>query len=727
MHSKFTILLMCLFAGIFVSGTSKITIAPVIGNLMVEYTKTPLGMDVQNPRFSWQMSSPPGGRGYSQTSYQLIVKDHTGNVVWDSKKSDSSVSLGILYGGTPLKSATRYNWTVNVWDQNGEMSTGTSWFETGLMNPDPGLSAWEGAMWIGGGSDDLVLQPHFLSVFKVNFTVQLEQQSGSTRAGFVLGANDSRLLDKDKNIYNIESNHNESYIKFELDISAVDTTPEGLARLNIYRAGYHPADVAEKPFMSMGIPQTLIDQSNKYSPHTIYLESVFGSFSVYINEKDNEHLLADAKQDPSRGQGRGGFNLNPVGQGGNYISFPLLADIGFSIPEGQHAKFSDVIVTNYREPCNKLFDEDLEGTAYNGIYSRHTNDPQSGLIVANGAYILNGGSNGIFIVADPGRNSMPMLRTEFRSEPGIATARLYVTARGIYEIFLNGKRVGNDYFNPGVTQYNITHMYQTYDVTDMIVGGGRNAMSAMLGEGWWSGNTTFTGSNWNFFGDRQSLLAKLVINYSDGTRSVITTNDKDWKYYNDGPLVYGSFFQGEYYNSLKEPDIAGWDKAGFDDSKWKRAVNVPLEGTTFKGGSSVTGLGRGSIAIDYENLALIGQIGENAGIVKELVAQDIKEVRPGVYVYDMGQNMVGVPSIKLNRGQAGRKITLRYAEVLYPDLEKYEENKGMIMLENIRAALAQDIFILKEGTNVIQARFTSFIFADNRIHRHCLDLKSPFG
>jgi alpha-L-rhamnosidase len=124
-----------------------------------------------------------------------------------------------------------------------------------------------------------------------------------------------------------------------------------------------------------------------------------------------------------------------------------------------------------------------------------------------------------------------------------------VTARGIYEVFLNGKRVGDDYYNPGLTQYNITHMYQTYDVTSLVKAG-ENAMGAMLGEGWWSGLLSF-GNIWNHFGDRQSLLAKLVVTYRDGSSDTIATNDRTWKYYAAGPLVYSSLDFGEVYDAAR--------------------------------------------------------------------------------------------------------------------------------------------------------------------------------
>src|SRR5262249_49590884 len=134
---------------------------------------------------------------------------------------------------------------------------------------------------------------------------------------------------------------------------------------------------------------------------------------------------------------------------------------------GQKATFRSVTVSNDRAPNSVLFREDLPGR------------------------VLAGGEKGVFVVRNPSHNSTPMLRTTFKvAYKRVDTARLYVTARGIYEVFLNGKRVGDDYYNPGLTQYNVTHMYQTYDVTGMIRAG-NNAVGAILGEGWWSGLISF--------------------------------------------------------------------------------------------------------------------------------------------------------------------------------------------------------------------------------------------
>jgi alpha-L-rhamnosidase len=298
-----------------------------------------------------------------------------------------------------------------------------------------------------------------------------------------------------------------------------------------------------------------------------------------------------------------------------------------------------------------------------------------------------------------------MLRTRFETQTkAIDHARLYVTGRGIYEVFLNGQRIGDDYYNPGLTQYNVTHLYQTYDVTSQIRAGA-NALGAMLGEGWWSGLLSF-GNVWNHFGDRQSLLAKLVVTYKDGTADTVVTHPQTWKYYGNGPVVYGSLDFGEIYDAAREGAIEGWSTPAYSDVRWKSAVAVPIEGTTFSGVEGGRG-GQGGAPFHFDKLSLMGQIGNGAGVFRVLTAKSVKEVRPGVFVYNMGQNLVGVPRISIAEGRAGQKVTLRYSEMLYPDLKESGKNVGMLMTENYRAALSQDVYTMKAGRQVFQPRFTS--------------------
>ncbi len=695
MNKPFTYLtLLAFFISLQASAQTKIQ------GLLTQGTVTPLGIDDRTPAFTWQMSSLQ--RGMSQLAYQLVVTDPSGKLLWDSKKIRSSLSLNIDYAGSALRPTTRYHWKVTVWDQKEAPASATSWFETGLMNPDPGLSAWNGATWIGGGDQDLVLYAQYLSIYKLKYTQTI--QEGSTKAGFIIGANDPRLLDKYKNTYQVQNKLNQSYVKLELDVSAVGNSSEGKAKLHVYRAGYTDKDDPNKPLRTFEILSKVINAQNKHHEHTIEVSCLFGEITLALDGQAVFAELPAAAQDtpppgpPRAGGPRLSVNLNPMGSGGNYTTFGMLGEIGFALPAGQKATFAHVTVSNTRAPGNVLFSEALTKSAYTGIFSG------PGLTIAEGTYQLDGGAQGVFIVGDPSRNAMPLLRTQFSTAAKrIDHARLYATARGIYELYLNGSRVGTDYFNPGLTQYPLTHLYQTYDVTN-LVRSGNNALGAMLGEGWWSGLLSF-GSVWNHFGDRQSLLAKLVITYTDGTTDVVTTNDKSWTYSNQGPIVYSSLDLGEIYDATKEAGMAGWTTASYNDAGWKAAVMVPLKGTAFQG-TSTDFLGRKE-TVDYQNMKLIGQIGTNAGVYQTLTARSVQQVRPGVFVYDMGQNFVGVPRVTFARGKAGQKVTFRVAEMLYPDRAESGKNVGMVMLENYRAALCQDVYTMKEGHQVFQPRFTS--------------------
>ncbi len=655
--------------------------------LQVNYQTTPLGTDLSQPQFSWQMTNSTNKRGQAQIAYQIEVADEQNRVVWNSKRVESDISHAIQYEGETLKPTTRYSWKLTVWDNFKAFSVNNSWFETGFLNTK--IDAWSGAMWIGGGAEDMPLYSHYLSVFKLQYDIQLDKNS--SKAAFLFGANDSRLMNKSLNLMVVERKKNESYVSLELDISSLTDDANSTAKLNIFRIGYTNDDKAEVPLKSIAIPQSIINQANKYGKHTISTECNFGVFEFFIDGTDEAHKIQDKSMIPTSRFAPRGVNLNPVGMGNNYISFPMLADIGFKTEIGQSASFLNIQVKNLRYPSNTIFSENL--LANKSIFE--------GLTIENGAYRL---APNTLITANPSRNATPMLRNVFKTETkSIKKARLYVTARGIYEMYLNGQRISNDYFNPGLTQYNKNHMYQTYDVTASLKNGRANAIGAWLSEGWWSGNITYSGESWNWFGDRQSLLAKMVITYTDGSEQIITSNDKDWKIFTDGPIRVGSFFQGEVYDATKEDAIKGWTTANYNDKSWKKTVVVPLEGTAIVGDVKY---GRYTASLPYDDFKIVGQMGNNATVVKTLNALNVEEVRPKVFVYDMGQNMVGFPQIKIKNGKKGQVITMRFAEIKYPNLPDYKGNEGMVMMENIRAALTQDLYVLKGGDEVIQPRFT---------------------
>jgi len=145
------------------------------------------------------------------------------------------------------------------------------------------------------------------------------------------------------------------------------------------------------------------------------------------------------------------------------------------------------------------------------------------------------------------------------------------------------------------------------------------------------------------------------------------TNPGTWKVYSGGPVVYSSLDFGEIYDTAREPAVSGWATSAYNDSRWKRAVVVPLEGTAASGTDPAESGGAPGDPVRFDKLSLVGQIGNSAGIFRILTAKSVREVRPGVFVYDMGQNMVGVPRIVIADGRPGGRITLRYAEMTYPN------------------------------------------------------------
>ncbi|KAG4102650.1 alpha-L-rhamnosidase N-terminal domain protein [Neocallimastix lanati (nom. inval.)] len=635
-------------------------------NLTVNRLNKPLGLDEKTPYFGWQMKTDrPENK--TQVSYKIVVKNEEGKTMWNSGKVKSDQSQNVQYNGKKLSQETYYSWSVEISDNNGKTEKSSSYFTTGLNLSREGQGNWEGAEWIG--SNDLPLNSHTLAVYTIKTSIRISAESD--HAGIVFGANDARLMSADKNIWHLEASKNESRIEYVLDISAFP------AKLKIYRHGYSANDT-KKPVAEFEITEKTINSKNAHDFHEIWIFSSHGVVQLGIDEEviDLPQINYVSK----------GAVINPAGPGGDYMSFPMVADIGFVVDAGQKAEFKNYKVLNYRSPGNALFSEDLTEEK-NSIFTG-----QQGITISNGVYQLDGGVKGALVVANPSRGSMPALQTSFKiKNKQISHAFLYATARGIYELTLNNKKVSNDYFAPGFTQYDRFHLYQTYDVTKQIRKG-NNTLMTQLAEGWWSGAITFTGDLWNYFGDRQSFIAKLVITYKDGSRDVIKTNSKTWKLSTDGPLISSSFFQGENYDARRELKFN------------KNAEVIPINEETTHLEPLFNVMSGDLMEFDYSKVKFVGQETIPVRDVEQVKAKSVKKLKDKIYIYDMGANLAGVPKITIPNGKAGNKVTLRFAEVLYP--ENDVNNAGELMLENIRAALATDTYILKGGKEIISPRFT---------------------
>jgi alpha-L-rhamnosidase len=268
----------------------------------------------------------------------------------------------------------------------------------------------------------------------------------------------------------------------------------------------------------------------------------------------------------------------------------------------------------------------------------------------------------------PEASWVPYLRKSFALSSPVQRAVLYVTALGLYEVHINGQRVGDRALAPDWTDYRKRVRYQAYDVTDLLKPGD-NAIAALLANGWYSGHIGNGG--YQFFGKQPAFLAQLEVTHADGQIERVVTDDS-WKAH-DSPIIAADFMMGEDYDSRLE--IQGWDQPGLDEGSWNPVRLRP-----------------------EPSIKLQSQVSEPVREICELTPKKVTQPKPGCWVYDLGQNMVGIVRLKVS-APAGTLITLRHAEMLNAD--------GTIYTDNLRGAPAIDHYVCRGGgTEVWQPRFT---------------------
>lgn len=263
----------------------------------------------------------------------------------------------------------------------------------------------------------------------------------------------------------------------------------------------------------------------------------------------------------------------------------------------------------------------------------------------------------------------PLLRREFDVRAEVKQARLYITALGVYEPYLNGTVVGDHVMAPGWTSYHHRLRYQTFDVTSQVKQG-RNALGVMLGDGWFRGRLGFGGGKRNLYGERLALLSQLEITYADGTSEKIIT-DESWRAAK-GPILASDIYDGETYDARLER--AGWANAGYQDDDW-----TPVR------------------VIEWDLNTLTAPLGPPVRRIELVAPTAVIHSTPGCTLYDFGQNLVGRLRLTV-RGEAGQTLTLRHAEVL--------EN-GELSIRPLRTAQATDRYTLRGGeSETWEPRFT---------------------
>jgi alpha-L-rhamnosidase len=276
---------------------------------------------------------------------------------------------------------------------------------------------------------------------------------------------------------------------------------------------------------------------------------------------------------------------------------------------------------------------------------------------------------------------MPLFRKSFEAKKKIASARLYISGLGYYEAYLNGQKIGDHVLDPGLTAYSKQVLYSVYDITSLIRNG-INAASIMLGNGWYN---TLPLRFWGSINMRAQLTtgrpcvkALIRITYTDGSTSLVPT-DETWQTA-PGPIVRNSIFLGEQYDARLEDPQTGW----------KQAVRV--QGPAGE---------------------LTPQMQPPIRVTKIIKPVSIREIKPGVFILDMGQNFAGVVRLKV-KGAAGTKVSIRYGEDKYPDgsLNGMTAVAGQIKKSNggpgaPAIAWQEDSYILKgKGLETWAPRFT---------------------
>jgi alpha-L-rhamnosidase len=266
------------------------------------------------------------------------------------------------------------------------------------------------------------------------------------------------------------------------------------------------------------------------------------------------------------------------------------------------------------------------------------------------------------------------LRRDFDlPDKAIEKARLYLTAKGLFDVYLNGQKVGHDAFVPGYTSYEKRIETLCYDVTNLLRLRAENTIGAILAEGWYAGDLLAKKPFARYPQRRPKLLVQLEIIHKDGSTSRIFS-DEHWKASDQGPIRYSSIYHGEVYDASME--MPGWNEPGFDAASWSPVLTEPVQPLP----------------------VLLPKRHHPVRVTQRLAAVDVKKTSNNACIFDLGQNFVGWAHLKIPV-EAGSQIRVRFAEMLNQD--------GSLYTKNYRGARSTDTYTpAKTGTIAWNPTFT---------------------
>ena len=634
----------CLVAAGILVATSAMAIAqagPV--HLQVDNLDRPLGIDDGTPRFSWELED--GTSGARQTAYRVLVATRAELLadgkadVWDSGKVESSRSLNVKYAGPAVKPSTRYFWRVQVWgtDPAGEKEYPASemtWWETGLLNE----SAWHGE-WIGWETNEEAAERKAPAKWIANPDVV----PGNAKKN-------SEQIYAYRTSFNIERPVDRAI----LFATGEDTVGAWVNGEQVMTAAPYPAyhQMPWEKFVRGDVTGQVAHGRNTIAIRCMHYIGKYGE----KKRKDAPPMMATLLLFYKDGTTAAKVSdrtwksavLHPTARDlsmGPPVSHPVDQGPTAGPPEGwQKKEFDDSAWKNAALWLQKKGPEET---------------PVLNPWIPDSVKVLGRD----FEVKGP-------VAIDGRTTPSIKSARLYATALGSYEVFIDGRRVGDDLMMPGWTDYRERVLYQTFDVTALLNHGG-NALWAFLAPGWYSTPLEWLQQPNNYGDTPPALRAQLRIEYVDGSVQWVAT-DTSWLA-NTSYILHSELYDGESEDLLHHRPL--WSEDNFYLRDWSKAV-----------------------AITPKPLAIEAQTFPPIRVEKVMPALKMTEPKPGVFIYDFGQNMAGVEKI-LTTGPAGTDVQVRLGEVLNPD--------GTLYTENLRTAKATDHFILAgQGIETLAPHFT---------------------
>ncbi|MBD3265929.1 Bacterial alpha-L-rhamnosidase, partial [bacterium] len=543
--------------------------------LRCEYKVDPLGIDVMQPRLTWEVGAKdPAMRGLAQSGYQIVVASSLSQLaenqgdLWDTGQVDSSQSANIVYQGAPLKANMDCFWKVRVWDQNGDVSKWSrpARWSMGLLEK----SDWE-AQWIQEPLRDDFDLCKWIWFPAGNPKQQAPKETVYFRKTFEI-----------------------PYVADEaLVVMAADDA------YTLYLDGKEVISSAAGPD-AWDHPQ----------------------YKSRVRVGSGKHVLAVKAVNETEG---------PAGLAGKFMV--VYNHTQLVLPTDGSWKVSKQAQAGWMDPSfNDSSWQQAKVLSHVGM-----NDNPWGVP----------GDSDNLILSPP-----PYFAKDVEIQKPVKRAMLYATAHGMFDLFMNGEKVGDAFFRPGWSDYRFRLYYNTYDVTADLQQG-QATLGAYLADGWYSGYIGW-GRKRNHYEGQTKIKIQLNVEYEDGSQEVFGT-DETWNVMASPPIREADFLHGEMFDARKAKDgkIARQAVLAHDQQD--------------------------------EGLALDAYPGVNVKAIEELPAKKVSEPKPGVYVFDLGQNMVGLARLKV-QGPKGTKVQMRFAERLNED--------GTLYTANLRTARVLDTYIL---------------------------------